>query len=47
MDRSLISSEKQNPVGGRYATFFSPTIFQLALDELLKKEGVRIRLDIH
>lgn len=46
VDRSLISPEKQHPIGGRYATFFSPTIFQLALDELLKKEGVRIRLDI-
>ena len=46
VDRSLISPEKQHPIGGRYATFFSPTIFQLALDELLKKERVRIRLDI-
>ena len=46
VDRGLVSSQKQNPVGGRYATLFSPTIFQLALDELLKKEGVRIRLDI-
>lgn len=46
VDRSLVNPEKQHPVGGRYATYFSPTIFQLALDELLQKEGVRIRLDI-
>lgn len=30
----------------RYATFFSPTIFALALDRLLAEAGVAIRLDI-
>ncbi len=46
IDKALVSGKKQNPVGGRYATFFSPTIFQLSLDELLEREGVRVRLDI-
>lgn len=41
-----VRPEKQHPDGGRYATFFSPTLFQLALDELLAAEGVQIRLDI-
>ncbi len=45
IDEALVSDKKQNPVGGRYATYFSPTVFQLSLDELLKKEGVRVRLD--
>ena len=44
VDMSLVSSNKQDPAGGRYATYFSPTMFQLALDELLLEEGVRIRL---
>lgn len=30
----------------RYATFFSPTMCQLAMDEVLAGAGVRIRLDI-
>jgi choline dehydrogenase-like flavoprotein len=38
--------EKQHPDGGRYATFFSPTVFQLALDELMRREGIALRLDI-
>lgn len=41
-----VRPEKQHPDGGRYATFFSPTLFQLALDELLAAEGVELRLDI-
>ncbi len=45
IDEALVSDKKQNSVGGRYATYFSPTVFQLSLDELLKKEGVRVRLD--
>ena len=36
--------QKHHPVGGRYGTYFSPTIFQLALDELLRKEGIRVCL---
>ncbi len=46
VNKNLLSEEKKDPVGGRYGTYFSPTIFQLALDELLQKEGVRILLDI-
>ncbi len=46
VDKSLVSPGKQDPVGGRYGTFFSPTMFQLALDELLRKEGIRLRLNI-
>lgn len=41
-----VRPEKQHPDGGRFATFFSPTMFQLALDELLAAEGVELRLDI-
>ncbi len=44
--KELLRPEKQHPVGGRYATFFSPTLFQLAMDELLENEGVTLRLDI-
>ena len=44
VDKSLVSPEKQDPAGGRYATYFSPTMLQLALDEMLTGEGVRIRL---
>ncbi len=44
VDRTKLAAQKQHPVGGRYATYFSPTMFQLAIDELLQKEGVRIRL---
>lgn len=43
---SRLSVERRDPAGGRYATHFSPTIFQLALDELMMKENVRVRLDI-
>lgn len=46
VDESLLRPEKRHPVGGRYATYFSPTLFQLALDECLKEAGVRILLDI-
>lgn len=41
-----VRPHKHHAVGGRYATFFSPTMFQLGLDELLEKEGVALRLDI-
>ncbi len=44
VDKSLVSPFKKDPVGGRYATHFSPTMFQLALDEFLLEERVRIRL---
>ena len=47
VEMAKVRPEKQHPVGGRYGTFFSPTLFQLALDELLLKEGVELRLDIH
>lgn len=46
VDKSLVSPFKLDPDGGRYATLFSPTMCQLAMDELLIKEGVQIRLDI-
>lgn len=46
VDKSLVSPMKSDPIGGRYATFFSPTQCQLALDEILTKEGIQIRLDI-
>lgn len=46
VDASKVRPEKQHPVGGRYGTFFSPTLFQLAMDEILLKEGVQLRLDI-
>lgn len=46
IDKSKVRKEKQHPVGGRYGTFFSPTMFQLAMDEILEAEGVRLRLDI-
>ena len=46
VDVSKVRPEKQHPVGGRYGTFFSPTLFQLAMDEILLKEGVQLRLDI-
>ena len=35
VDPALVRPEKQHPVGGRYGTYYSPTIFRLALDELL------------
>lgn len=44
VDMGKVTPRKQNPVGGRYATYFSPAIFQLALDELLENEGVRVHL---
>ncbi|NLN94226.1 MAG: FAD-dependent oxidoreductase, partial [Candidatus Hydrogenedens sp.] len=44
VDKSKVSPKKQNRIGGRYATYYSPTTFQLAIDELLIKEGVRIQL---
>ena len=46
VDPALVRPEKAHPIGGRYATFFSPTLCQLAMDEALIKEGVQIRLDI-
>lgn len=46
IDPDKVEPAKQHPVGGRYASYFSPTLFQMALDELLLKEGVQIRLDI-
>ncbi len=44
VDKSRVSPKKQHRIGGRYATHYSPTMFQLAIDELLVREGVRIRL---
>lgn len=44
--QARLRPEKQHPDGGRYGTFFSPAMFQLALDELLAAEGVHLRLDI-
>ena len=44
VDPAKVRPEKQHPVGGRYATFFSPTMFQLAMDEILLNEGVELRL---
>ena len=32
---------------GRYATFYSPTVFSLALDKLVIESGVRIRFDTY
>lgn len=46
VDPAKVRPEKQHPIGGRYGTFFSPTLFQLAIDEVLLKEGVELRLDI-
>lgn len=46
IEKSRVQSQINDPVGGRYATLFSPTMFQLALDELLEHEQVQIRLDI-
>lgn len=45
-DKSLVHPAKHHSIGGRYGTFFSPTLFQLALDESLQNEGVELRLDI-
>ena len=39
-------AQRKDPAGGRYATDFLPCALQLALDELLLQEGVRIRLDM-
>ncbi|NLI22456.1 MAG: FAD-dependent oxidoreductase [Clostridiales bacterium] len=44
--RERVRPEKQHPDGGRFGTFFSPTMFQLGLDELLLNAGVELRLDI-
>ena len=44
--KDKVRPEKQHPEGGRYATYFSPTMFQLALDELMRREGIALRLDI-
>ncbi len=41
---SEAAPRKKDPAGGRYATHFLPAALQLALDEWLLKEGVRIRL---
>ncbi|MDD3336161.1 MAG: FAD-dependent oxidoreductase [Eubacteriales bacterium] len=46
IDKRLVSKQINDPIGGRYATLFSPTMFQLALDELLEREQIQIRLDI-
>lgn len=46
VDPLLVRPEKHNPIGGRYGTYYSPTLFQLALDGLLSDEGVALRLDI-
>lgn len=45
-DKRPISPEKLPQKGGRYATVYSPTLCQLALDEVLVHAGVQIRLDI-
>lgn len=45
-DKTKVSPLKQDHIGGRYGTYFVPTLFQLLLDELLLKEGVELRLDI-
>jgi len=37
--------DKFDRARGRLASYYSPTIFSMALDELLVREGVRIRLD--
>ena len=36
-----------SPKEGRYATFFSPTVFSLALDRLVVESGVKLRLDTY
>ena len=36
-----------NPMEGRYATMFSPTVFSLALDKLVVDSGVKLRLDTY
>lgn len=46
VDKAQVKARKTDPIGGRYATLYSPTMCQLALDELLITEGVEIRLDI-
>lgn len=46
VDMAKVRPEKNHPIGGRYGTHFSPTLFQLALDEILINEGVELRLDI-
>lgn len=46
VDLDMVRPEKNHPIGGRYGTHFSPTLFQLAMDELLLQEGVELRLDI-
>ena len=43
-DKKKMLPIKHQPEYGRYATYFSPTLFQLALDEVLQREGVRIHL---
>jgi hypothetical protein len=45
-DRKLVSREKSDPIGGRYATHYSPALFSMALEDLLVREGVKIRFDI-
>lgn len=45
-DKKLVRSAKHDPIGGRYGTYFSPTLFQLALDELIQNEGIELRLDM-
>ena len=36
-----------NSQQGRYATFFSPTVFSLALDRFVVESGVKLRLDTY
>lgn len=45
-DPAVASPVKHNPENGRYCTYFSPTMCQLAMDEVLLAEGVKLRLDI-
>ena len=37
--------ESCSPRNARYSTFFSPTVFSLALDEFVLESGARIRFD--
>lgn len=40
------TSHRSQPDAVRYATYFSPTIFALALGDLIEKEGIDLRLDM-
>jgi len=39
--------EKSERRNGRYSTFFSPTVFSLALDEYVIENGVKLRFDTY